>query len=386
MTLRTVTLFLLGTVAVTPFHLHAENENGPLATPSYADKFRSMYDRVPHSRAFYGRVVDQAGEGLEGAAVEIRWESAEWMLNRTQATEKTVVKTDIRGDWHAVLKRPVGASVGNVEKEGYAYTYNKGSDSRDLINFPTTKANPVVSVLRKKEPLTFLIISPSPNSGGSPDLLFRSESMNSVSRPLDLIAWKPGSEWRESATTNADLRIDAVFNEERECWNFTYSITNGSGGIVLSDEMLYRAPADEYAPSVSVPISVKDRYCELQKYLYVRSRTPEIYSRILIKHSAYVGESPSLRVFCMVWTNPYGERNLEYDERVDSAFRLADTLRKEALEAWAAGRYPEKKEDMGRLAEETRERVMREIEEGNRRQKEWQERQRKLKEAEGTWR
>ena len=79
--------------------------------------------------------------------------------------------------------------------------------------------------------------------------------------------------------------------------------------------------------------------------------------------------------------NPYGDRSLEFDERSDSVHGLAASLRAEALKAWAVGGYPERKEDMGRLADETRERLMREAEERNQRQREWQAEQEKLKEA-----
>ena len=381
MTLKNVALFLvfIEITVVIPFHLYAENGNEPVNTRLFPDTFKAMYDRVPSSRAFYGKVIDQAGEGLEGAAVEIRWKSAEWIFNRTLTTEKTVVKTDIEGNWHAALKRPIGASVGNVEKEGYAYTYNKGSDSRDLINFPATKTNPVISVLRKKEPLTFLIISPSGNRGT--DSLFLIKGTNHISRLFDLLAWESGGGWRRSATTNADLRIDAAFDMAERCWNFTYSITNGSDGIFLSDKRLYAAPATGYAPSVSVSLFPNNRIREQQKFLYVKSRMPTVYSQILIEYFVYMEEPPNLQVCCQTWTNPYGERSFEFDERSDSAFGLADSLKREALEAFAAGRYPEKPKDMGKLAEETRERVLREQAESNRRQKEWQAEQRRLKEA-----
>ena len=81
---------------------------------------------------------------------------------------------------------------------------------------------------------------------------------------------------------------------------------------------------------------------------------------------------------CKAWVNPYGDRSLEFDGQSDSAVGLADSLKAEALTAWAAGRYPERKEDMGKLAEDIRERLKRETEESNRRNAEWAERIRQM--------
>jgi hypothetical protein len=194
---------------------------------------------------------------------------------------------------------------------------------------------------------TFLIVAPV--IGPLPGDLFKADATNAVSRPLDLLAWNGDIRdgWRDSATTNADLRIDAAFDADRKHWNVTYSVTNGPGGVVLSDTMLCEAPADGYAPSVSATFT--NGY-DLKKYVYVKSRNPEVYSRVMFVHGAEGGAVPALRVSCKTWTNPYGDRSLEFDERADGA-GIAGGLAAAAKAALASGKYPERP-DVGRLAEE----------------------------------
>ena len=251
-----------------------------------------------------------------------------------------------------------------------------GGGTDDLINSRrrTSETKPAIIVLRKKEPETFLIVSPTGNRSSCD--LFRTAGTNSVNRPFDIFAWKGEWNWPDSATTNADLQINASFDVTGNHWIVTYAVTNGAEGLILSDTVLYEAPETGYSPCTTFVMTNQHQTC----YMYLKSRDPAVYSRIMFKHD-FMTDDQSLWISGKVWTNPYGDRNLEYDERIDSAFVLADTLRKEALEAFAVGRYPEKPKDMGKLAEETRERVLREQEERNRRQKEWQAEQKKLKEA-----
>ena len=330
---------------------------------------------LPPRNEFFGQVVDMQGNPIPDATVNLSWHTLFIRGVSKTASLKETLKTDKNGCFKKKCSY-VGSFYAYVSKDGYEEVL--ADRPGDFLDHPWhSEENPVITVLRKRGPLTFLIVSPS--SGQWTDVIFGSDGTNSVSRPFDLLAWDSSRKWRDSATTNADLRIDAVFDVTEQCWNVTYSITNWPGGIVLSDEILYEAPAEGYVPRVSVTCTTNGSF---RKYLYVKSRTPAVYSRVLFGHRMNFKDVPlAFGMGCTAWVNPYGERGLEYDERIDSAFFLTDILRKEALEAFAAGRYPEKPKDMGKLAEETRERVLREQEERNRRNREFQEQQRKLKEA-----
>ena len=347
----------------------------PLKTAEERARLVEERDALPPRKVYYGKVVDTQGNPIPDAEVVLSWgEFINSLRGGDKAFEETL-KTDENGCFRKKCSSVIYFRA-HASKDGYVP--EPSLRPGDFRNHPFhSEKDPVLIPLRKRGPLTFLIASPLTSK--LPDNVFETDKTNNVSRPFDLLAWDSSRKWKDSATTNADLRINADFNSVGQCWNITYSITNGPGGIVMSDEMLYEAPANGYSPSVSA--SFANGY-EQRKYLYVRSRTPSVYSRVMFVHGVSAGAGGVyLNVSCKAWVNPYGDRNLEYDERVDSAFFLADTLRKEALEAFAVGRYPEKPKDMGKLAEETRERVMREQEERNQRNREFQEQQRKLKEA-----
>ena len=192
--------------------------------------------------------------------------------------------------------------------------------------------------LRKKEPETFLIISPTGNRSSCD--LFRTTGTNSVNRPFDISAWEGQRNWPDCAATNADIWIGASFDVTGNRWTVTYAVTNGAQGLILSDTVLYKAPETGYSPSTMFVMTNQ----HLTSYMYLKSRTPAVYSRIVFKHD-FMTDDQSLWIHCKVWTNPYGDRSLEFDGQSDSVFSLADSLRDEALEALAAGRYP-KRPDM----------------------------------------
>lgn len=322
----------------------------------------------------YGLVVDTEGKPVAGVDVTLSWFRVDDYFGKPRAPREEHAASDSSGRFMFACK---GASSGyfrSLIKDGYEVSDETGG-SVALFggNKIWTKDSPAVITLRKKGPLTFLIVSP--NAGHLPVDLFRVTGTNAASRPLDLLAWESDRKWRNSATANADLRIDAAFDVDRKCWNVTYSVTNGPGGIVLSDGMLYEAPESGYGRSVSVTVTnVYGWNC----FLYVKSRTPAVYSRVLFAHTASTGTNPALRVSCKAWVNPCGDRSLEHDERVGENWRVRKALVDESKKAIRSGRLPSKP-DIARWIKETNERVAREEAESDRRHKEWVEQQKKSK-------
>jgi len=78
--------------------------------------------------------------------------------------------------------------------------------------------------------------------------------------------------------------------------------------------------------------------------MYLRSRSPAIYSRVLLKHDDLqeTNKGIGFRIIFESWANPYGERNLEYDSRLEENWYVKDELRTEAKAAIEAGRLPPK--------------------------------------------
>lgn len=336
--------------------------------------FERIFDKIL-PQTVYGKVVDQYGAPISSAEVSIHWEDVTALSGKQSGIHNDHVRTDVSGCWTLTLSKPHSAYVSEVSKEGYECLSknNYGDTGGNLVERKPAVDHPVVSVMRKRGPVTFLITSPNGNRWTDP--LFQTKGTNSVSRPLDLLSWKSDPRWKDCATTNADLRIDAVFDADKKCWNVTYSVTNGPGGIVLSDKMLYEAPADGYSPSVAVTVT---NVYGWRRYLYVKSREPAMYSRVLFEHGDSIGTNPSLRVSCKAWVNPYGDRNLEYDDRLANSWRVREALTAESVAAICSRRLPPKP-DIAQRIKETDERVAREEAEKDRRHKEWLEQRNKLR-------
>ena len=320
----------------------------------------------------YGKVVDQWTNGVSDADVRVGGHTADWMLGKRDKPYEVWSKTDKDGLFHAVLEYPDRAYP-SASKDGYELI---GRYYIDLVQHRTTVEKPVVLQMRKRGEVTFLI----KKEIGLPrqNRLLLTDGTNRMTRAWDMLMNIPNV--KSPLVEYADLIVDGIYDENAKAWMLTVSATNGTDGVILDNRLLHEAPVDGYGKQCSIQVTDCN---DLTRYIYLRSRQPTVYSRIeLTCNLCYAPGKPDyLRVLYDFCLNPYGERGLEFDERSDSARGLAASLRKESLAAFAAGKYPEKKKDMGKLAEETRERVTRELEESNRRQREWQEQQRKLKEA-----
>lgn len=335
--------------------------------------FREQYENLS-SVTVYGKVVDQYGDPVKEAEVLISWEEATWLIGIQDHGQKKRICVGTDGYFQFSCEKPWEIDA-EAFKDGYETPVGGGRKLFSWGRGAVEKNKPVTITLRKKGTTTFLVVSPSVNL--PPDELFQTKGTNDLTQPLDILTWHPDARWRRCATSSADLRIDAAYDSDKECWNVTYSVTNGAGGIVLSDTMLYEAPADGYAPSVDVTVT---NVYDWRRYLYVKSREPAVYSRVLFEHNASIGENPSLRVSCKAWINPYGERSLEYDERFEKRWRVREALTAESIAAIRSKKLPSKP-DIAQRIKEMDERVAREEAEKERRHKEWIERQKKQKEG-----
>jgi hypothetical protein len=251
----------------------AANDGRP---KSVAEAFQMIYSRLG-TVPVYGRVVDQWTNGVEEADVRISWDSAAWMIGGPRKDYDDWAKTDVRGFFSATLDHPERAFA-YPSKDGYATTL--GNSSGDMIENRTSKDKPAVVFLRKKGEVSFLFTFPDSDERRK-DVLLKISGTNALSRPFDLLAWDSEYGWKKSAATNADLRADAVFDAGMKRWRVTYSVTNSPGGVILSDKLLYEAPLDGYAPSMSATLTDEGRQ---SKYLYLKSRTPTVHSRVGLEY------------------------------------------------------------------------------------------------------
>ena len=217
-----------------------------------------------------------------------------------------------------------------VKKPGYEYTtrYNRESSVRNLVEQKTTQDAPVVTVLRKKGEATFLIYTDGYQ-------LIRVFSPQCQTNYLDLLEKKGG---KKVAGSSVDLQVVAYYGVTTGKWTVTYSATNGTDGLIVGPDLLYEAPSEGYQKEVVLTGP------SWPQYLYLRSRSPAIYTRFDLEHSTWKASKTNegFRISYEAWINPYGERNLEYDSDLKQEWRLVHRLEAEAKAAHGQGKRPEK--------------------------------------------
>jgi len=333
------------------------------------DKFNRLLPTV-----VYGKVIDQNGNVIPNADIEFRWYQQSWLIGKADyGTTRTLV-TDERGCFSVTCPK-LDRAYAVVSKSGY----ETPSSTSDEIKTTTSEEHPAIFVIRKKAATTYLIVQPAHNS--RPEQFKWITHGDKTSVIFDVIS-RLGE--KPIPATYADLAFDAAFDANRVCWSLTVSATNGTDGIVVDNDMLYEAPVAGYAAVVSFSIT-NAPHQRGGVYLYLKSRSPAVYTRFRLEYDQWddpLRDGKSLRLFYKAWTNPYGERSLEADERVtENNWRTRKELTAEAVQAIRSGRLPAKP-DIERRIRETDEKVVREEAVKERRHQEWLEEMEKLRAAE----
>ncbi|HMO04667.1 MAG TPA: hypothetical protein PKC67_06795 [Kiritimatiellia bacterium] len=301
---------------------------------AYRTNLRGIYDNL-EPVTIYGLVVDTEGHPIPDADVLVSWQHATVLIGTPDpGGRKEWVTSDENGRWAFTVTKPHRAFISDVRKDGYDYSgLVNPRASEDLINKPTAEVDPAVIVLRRKGEPTFLIIYPGGNRGS--ELLSRVVSPETKTNTLDLTARTRDTSGRSAYS---DLHVVVAFDETISSWSVTYATTNDTDGIIAETNQLYEAPLDGYQNEIVVNGPPWPRY------LYVKSRTPAIYSRLDLEHTLWFGSptNQSLRISCKAWINPYGERNLEYQSDLDGVWRLREELEEEAISALRDNRLPAK--------------------------------------------
>ncbi len=151
-----------------------------------------------------------------------------------------------------------------------------------------------------------------------------------------------GDKSRDIRSENCDLFYRAIYDEETGDWSVFLKPGGPNGGILVSDQMLYVAPEDEYQPELSfVP---DDGVMPDARYIYLKTRSPPIFSRIEITH--VIAFENFFRMNAKVATNPYGDRVLDSVDMESLSskqrLKLKTRLKSEAQAALREGRLPER--------------------------------------------
>jgi hypothetical protein len=254
--------------------------------------------------AFYGKVVDQSGQPVEGAKI-----SALVVVSHIEQydTEMHPVtsETDQNGNFILTGYTAYGIDKISVEKEGYELS-EKTILSYTFGGTPTytpDRNNPVVFQMWKK-------IGKEPLVGSA----WRGKVVcdGTVNR-FDLFTGHPSAEGNlEIQCTRVPLDLPAG-NTEPFTWELQIKILGGGGIQPANDEFTYRAPAAGYLPVLTYGQKAGDpkwdRRMPMPKEYYIKTSDGQHGTFSLEWDRAFWKSPTILKWDCSI--NPTGSRNLE---------------------------------------------------------------------------
>lgn len=288
---------------------------------------------------FYGKVLDQDDRPVEGAEITLQITQFNPLIRGWLTSVKEIhVKTDLQGCFLVDNENGRSLYVKDVQREGYEFSLKQNPDrlyeySGSSRSFASVKNNPAVFHVRRKRMTTFLLEQkylefqvPPAKSGLTIgyDFVRRHET-----REGDRPVYNP-------ARFVNDLQLKATFNVTDAGWTVTLSSGTPTGGIIVSDQLLYEAPETGYQPDYT--FTAEDRKPGKARYIYLRSREPVIYTRIEIEDIRAFERFFNLSGKSV--TNPYGDRNLE--QEADLPFEVEKQLTKDAKDAFSRNKRPAK--------------------------------------------
>jgi len=360
-----------------------------------ARKNQMMLEGMRNSQrpmAFYGKVVDQYNNPVEGAKISLgvgafSFNPLAWLA---LGEHKITVKTNKMGEFSYKRRRGWIISVENVERSGYEYDrIRAGRERSDGANYEngqipkaSNPATPAILHMRKLGEQTFLFTDDfhlvfSTRSGFEKayDIIRNYEIKGDCLKTLKYL----------DQPLVPDLKVKAFWDEKEQTWTLELSAGTPGGGLLVADHKLYEAPAEGYQPSYTFKVRLpKNFHKELPMvilpgnppkevqlteespepdnqvlHLYLRTREPWIYTRIECPFPSHSGVISQDRVVLSGGTmdsrnlavNPYGERNLEQEQDLPGEVELMlEAQVRESFRYHPNGRPP--KPDLVKLTQE----------------------------------
>lgn len=280
--------------------------------------------------SFYGSLIDQNSNPIPDVPIDYAI-SVQMIYNGVFLNQKSR-SSDTTDNQGRFLIEGVGynLNINPIEVPGYEFSYTSNpkrgfgyAPPATPDSFTATQANPFVFTLRKKEMPTYLL-----GRGPNQDKIDVGEVLtDNVNESVYLIpswvdsdgsmGYVPGDEALEPGQVdrkgNKELQIEGSLSAERTQYTLEFTPLVPNSGILLSDQLLYKAPSTGYQNSVrfSLPTDTSD----LMKYLYIKLDNGKFYGRLDTEF--YIDSpddsDPMARIHITSWIDPSGSRNLEYD-------------------------------------------------------------------------
>lgn len=279
----------------------------------------------------YGKVLDEDGSPVNNAEAKVQWDL---FTARPNPLHEQWVKTDSEGEWDFETKA-WRMFVREVRAPGYLFSrllQDPTDRTTDVERNRTSPTNRIVLRLHKMRDPTFIVA----NQGR----LVRTTSGKPFACRFDMFQRKT---WSVKEATNEtwsafypDLEVQVERYGTNGGWRVVYRTPNEGCGLLITNILLFMVP-DEGLAQECVLEGTKDQ--DFPRYLYLRTRTPAIYSRFQLRH----GIDPDTCIISYeAESNPYGGRSLEPYAEMEPLWQLRERLAAEAIREITAGRRPAK--------------------------------------------
>ncbi len=252
---------------------------------------------------FYGIVINQYGKPVEG--VKATFHASAYGILRPQYKRLEAV-SGADGCFEIHAGKGARLDLENMECHGHEFPRegNTRGFTYDLAyveRHRPDKANPVVFHLRKKHSEAVVLLKS------------RASILLSTPKNISWFGWDVAScrEWTAPAPPDPgyfrDYEVTGEHDAEKKEWTLTIKMNGEQAGVLMSDKLLYEAPADGYAKEVTLTFKYSDK--PPLKHLYLRLRDCGMYARLDIDHGRI--SEKGVFFFCRTVINPYGSRSLE---------------------------------------------------------------------------
>jgi hypothetical protein len=247
---------------------------------------------------FYGKVIDQNSQPVEGAVVILTWSTI-------GGTYKKILQTRTNGEFSITEIQGKGISV-DVSKEHYragskirgSFDYGRFQDRHFHV---PDKNDPVVFELWKlgdSEPMYYWYLNTDTPIDGNP-------------------TWIDVKNGKIKAA-EADIAFATLRSEQPGSRDSSYTLvikTSDGGGIAMADEeFMFSAPNQGYQQEIKIEEKAGDPKFEGTKKLrfYLKTKDGK-YAAVVAEITQFNDPAAGLRMF--IYFNPSGSKNLEFDSK-----------------------------------------------------------------------
>ena len=248
---------------------------------------------------FYGKVIDEAGQPVQGAKVRFQWTDTS-----ETGTSERLTESNAQGMFSLTNQNGKRLLV-FVSNEGY-HAVNRGRGSFEYAAF----FEPNFIKPDPNDPIIFRLLKkrvPEPIIQHGPTLLAARDDGTSIH--LDLATGKS----TVAGSGNLAVRITkGASRGNRFDWTATVEGVGGARLIQSTDEFMVMAPADGYQPRLTFGQKASDKQyqSEMRTRFYVKTGDGK-YARVEMRIIPEYNETAALDL--TVGLNPSGSRNLEFD-------------------------------------------------------------------------